>query len=268
MFGANIELPNRMLSYRSALATYNSIKPVRGRSDQNERPLANRRNDNLTIRLEPVTNDVVVRLYQTDIIRYNDDDIIVLDPYPSALTNRVVWNILGPHVQTHWSDRDYRLPNYMTQVGGRYYHTPSFAVIRPADQSGWELVDGAKPIEVPYLNRREAKQALHDTGFYRFQTWLNTLIRIGADPRSEWPRRSRRPYEWSPYTAAEYLRQGESGWAEIAKRMSRVVDVQSELNSLRRAVYKSELCYDTETIPYFTSYREMQAAFNRMRNAG
>ena len=94
MFGANIELPNRMLSYSSALATYNSIKPIRGRSDQNERPLANRRNGNLTIRLEPVTNDIVVRLYQTDIIRYNDD-VVVLDPYPSALTNRVVWSIFG-----------------------------------------------------------------------------------------------------------------------------------------------------------------------------
>lgn len=180
MFGVNIELPNRMLSYGSALATYNSIKPIRGRSDQNERPLGSRRNDNLTIRQEPITGDIVVRLYQTDIIRYNDDDVIVLDPYPSTLTNLVMWNILGPYVQTHWSARDYRLPHHMTQVGGRYYHTPSFAAIRPADQGGWELVDGAKPIEVPYLNRKEGRQALKEAGYPLFKLWLETRIRLGV----------------------------------------------------------------------------------------
>lgn len=266
MFGANIELPNRMLSYSSALATYNSIKPIRGRSDQNERPLANRRNDNLTIRLEPVTNDIIVRLYHTDIIRYNDDDVIVLDPYPSAMTNRVMWNILGPFVQTHWSDRDYRLPSHMTQVGGRYYHTPEFATIRPADQSGWTLVEGSKPIEVPYLNRKEAKQALRDANYYTFKIWLETRVRLGVAEFGHSFRRG--PFDWSPYTAAEYLRQGETGWAEISARMSNRVPLETELRSLREAVYKSDLCYDTKTVPYFESHGEMNAAFSQLRRYG
>lgn len=266
MFGNNVTLPsNRMLSFDSALSTYNSIKPIRGRSTDT-RPLAARRNDNLTICQES-TGDIVVRLYQTDIIRYNDGGVIVLVPYASALTNRVVWSILCPHVHPFWGDRHYPLPDNVTEVGGRYYHTPEFATVQP-DEQGWVLTGGDKPFEVPRINRREAKQALHEAGFYRFQTWLNTLIRLGADPRSGLGRWNSRPFSWSPHEVMKYLTAGEERWSEIAGRMSRWVDVRYELNSLRRAVYKSELCYDTETIPYFSSYSEMQAAFGRMRRIG
>jgi hypothetical protein len=264
MFGNNLILPNRMLSYRSALATYNSIKPVRGRSDQNERPLANRRNDNLTIRLEPTTNDIIVRLYHTDIIRYNDDDVIVLDPYPSAMTNRVVWNILGPYVQTHWSDR-YRGPGLITEVGGRYYHTPSFAVVQPRE-TGWVLVDGAKPVEVPYLNRKEAKQALRDANYYTFQIWLETRVRLGVAEFGHSFRRA--PFDWTPQTAAEYLRQGETGWAEIAARMSNRLSLSAELRAIREAVYEYESCYDTKTVEYFHSYSEYKNALNQIMRVG
>lgn len=264
MFANSTILPNRMLSYEAALSTYNSIKPIRGRSTDT-RPLAARRNDNLTICQES-TGDIVVRLYQTDIIRYNDGGVIVLNPYPSALTNRVVRSILWPHVNPFWGDRHYTLPDHVTEVGGRYYHTPEFATVQP-DEQGWVLTGGDKPFEVPRVNRREAKQALRDANFYTFQTWLETLIRLNNDPRVEGSWRSS-PFEWSPHKAVKCLTAGEEGWSEIAGRMSRTVDVRYELNSLRRAVYKSELCYDTETIPYFSSYSEMQTAFNRMRNAG
>jgi len=262
MFGNNLILPNRMLSYSSALATYNSIKPIRGRSDQNERPLAHRRNDNLTIRLEPTTNDIVVRLYSTDIIRYNDDDVIVLEPYTSALTNRVMRSILGPHVNTHWADRDRPAPDHITVVNGRYYNTPEFATIRPA-QGGWELVGGAKPFEVPRLDREEGKQALRDANYYTFKLWLETRIRLGViEFGYRW---SRSPYKWTPRLAWQYLTAGEEGWAEVVKRMSSSTPLERELESLRRAVYSYAGCYDTETVEYFDSWQQLDAALRQMR---
>jgi hypothetical protein len=267
MFGTNLTLPTHMLSYNSALAKYNSIKPIRGRQDQNTRPLVQRRNDNLTIRQDPQTSDIVVRLYQTDIIRYthqpggdNDLSPIILDPYASSLTNRVMWSILGPHVNTHWSDA-----GLTTEVGGRYYNTPSYAVIQPK-QSGWELVEGSKPIEVPYLNRKEARQALLDANYYTFKLWLETRIRLGlAGFADRW---TRSPYDWSPTTAVSYLRQGEAGWAEISARFSNRAPLEAELRSLREAVYKHDMCYDTLTYDYFESYTAYKNALNQIKRVG
>ena len=270
MFGTNTILPHRMLSYTSALNKYNSIKPIRRRADQNTRPLADRKNDNLTIRLEETNHDIVVRLYSTDIIRYSADgdgytNDIMLDPYTSSLANRIVTSILGPHVFTHWSDRCHPAPSLITEVGGRYYHTPEYALVRP-HQTGWALVAGAEPIRVPKLDRKVAKQALRDSNYYTFKLWLETRIRLGvAEFGHRW---GTRPFDWTPSTAMGYLRQGEAGWAEISARMGNGIPLERELESLRRAVYKYEMCHDEVEVPYFESYRELHNAISQIRRNG
>jgi len=50
--------------------------------------------------------------------------------------------------------------------------------------------------------------------------------------------------------------------------MSNRVPLETELRSLREAVYKYDLCYDTKTVPYFESWAEMNAAFNQLRRYG
>jgi hypothetical protein len=253
-----------MLSYNTALLKYNSIKPIRGRSDQNTRPLAHRGNDNLTIRMEPTTSDILVRLYSTDIVRYvhqqgGDPDLspIILDPYASVLTNSVMRSILGPHVNTYWSNS-----GLITEVGGRYYNTPSFVTVQPAE-TGWTLVDGSKPIEVPAFNRKEGKQALKDSNYYMFKLWLDTRIRLNLSPLG--PRWYTRSPFWTPSEAMAYLRQGETGWAEIAGRTRNREPLEAELRLLREAVYKHGMCYDTESYEYFGSHTKLQAAMRRVR---
>lgn len=270
MYGNNIELPNRILSYKSALDKYNAIKPIRGRSTD-VRPLARRSNDNLTIRQDPVTDDIIIRLYNTDIIRYEYrlggdgyNNPIHLEPYGSVLTNSVMWSILGPHVSTYWSKR-YTSPRFITEVFGRYYHTPSYAVIQP-NQSGWTLIEGSKPIEVPYLKRKEGRQALKDNNYYTFKLWLETRIKLGIAEFGH--RYGSSPFGWTPRTAVEYLRQGETGWAEISGRMSNSVPLEAELRSLREAVYRYEMCYDTKTVEYFKSYNEYKNAINQITRVG
>lgn len=271
MYGSNIELPNRILSYKSALDKYNATKPIRGRSTDT-RPLARRSNDNLTIRQDETTGDIVIRFYRTDIIRYINDpqgdgynNPIELNPYARVLTNRVMWSILGPHINTHWSDRHYTAPSLITEVGGRYYHTPQFATVQPKE-TGWELTAGAKPVEVPYLNRKEGRQALKDANYYTFKLWLETRIKLGIAEFGH--RYGSSSFDWIPRIAVEYLRQGETGWAEITRRMSNSVSLDAELRSLREAVYQNEMCYDTKTVEYFHSYNEYKSAMNQIKRIG
>lgn len=262
MFGNNLELPsNRMLSYETALTRYNSIKPIRGRSDQNTRPLANRRNDNLTIRQLQDSGDIVVRLYYTDVITYHTDGTITLIPYGSALTNRLIWSVLAPHANPYWSGSK---PN-VTEVFGRFYHTPEYARIQPKE-TGWELIGGNKPIEVPYLNRKLGRQALRDHNYDMFVVWLETQIRLGLDPRHQSWRSS--PFQHTGSMLVGYLRDGPSGWAEIAGRMSTRCSLTKDLESIRSAIYQYEMCYEDIVYDYFESYTAMTNAFKQIAKVG
>lgn len=257
MFGSNISLPGRIATFFAAQSKYNSIKPIRGRMDQNTRPLARRSNDDLTIRQEDTT--FVVRLYHTDIVTYSADGLVELKPYASVLTNRVMWSLMGPTVQTYWSDRRHGCPDHITEVGGYYYHTPEYAAIRQG-----QLVAGSKPFEVPRLDRKLIRQAQIDSGFTQFKLWLETQIRLGTDPRNGDSWRSK-AYEWSPNTLMNYLTTyGVDGWAEITRRMSPRCTLETEYSSMRRAIYQYAGCYDTEEVAHFTDYREMMNAVAMM----
>jgi hypothetical protein len=264
MFGAiNTQLPDTITTYEEAHAKWASIKPIRGRGDQNTRPLARRGNDNLTIRQDTRTNDIVVRLYSTDIVTYHQANHITLEPYASALTNRIISSLFGyTHLHTHWADRDRSAPDHITGVNGRYYNTPDYAYIRCGDPE-WTLVSGAKPFEVPRLDRKGGKQALRDANYYTFKLWLETRVRLGVIEFGYlWPRS---PYKWTPRQAWQYLTAGEEGWAEIVGRMSSSTPLERELESLRRAVYSYAGCYDTETVEYFDSWQQLDAALRQMR---
>jgi hypothetical protein len=264
MFATTTNLPNRMLSFDSALKQYNSIKPIRGRQDQNTRPLATRTNDNLTIRQDEANGDIVVRLYQTDIIRYLSDgdgynNQIELEPYCSVLTNRIVWSILGPHVNTHWSIKQASVPGNITQVNGLYYHTPELATVAPL-QEGWQLVAGSKPFTVPYVDRKKSRQTLKDYRYNEFKLWLTTQIRLGVFE-------GQTKYWHNPtfhqYDVAKNLAEGPTGWAVLGKTI-RPTRIDSDLDALRTALYKYEDCYREEVAPHFTSYRALQNALKQM----
>lgn len=267
MFGTNMEQPNRMLSYETAHRKWASIKPVRGRSDKNTRPLARRSNDNLTIHKDMTTGDIVVTLYRTEIIRYSADGDITLNPYPSVLTNRVMWSILCPHVTTYWTERSYgtHTANLITEVGGRYYNTPAFATIRPGPAK-WELVAGSVPFDVPRVDLAAAKKELKAHNYYTFKLWLQTQVRLGISVMddSRW-RINANNFVLTPSEATSLLLKGETGWAEIARRMSAKGNLETQLEVVRRAVYQSEYCYITEKKEYFTSHKELSNALTLMR---
>ena len=253
-------------SYIAALSKWESIKPIRGRKDQNTRPLYRRTDDTKTIR-KLNNGSIAFRLHSTDVVTFHVDGTVELWPYASVSTCAFVRSVFGyhNHIHAHWSDRDYKLPNHVTQVEGRYYHTPSFATLSKDDTtSRWSLLAGNEPFEVTTLDKTLTKEALKDTGYNQFKLWLNTQIRLGLDPRKGDSWRAF-PYEWSHREVSQYLTAGPEGWNELVRRMSKRCHVNRDLEVLRRAVYKYAGAGTTTEVPYFEDYNDMANTFASTR---
>ena len=253
-------------NYNAALSKWESIKPIRGRKDQNTRPLYRRGDDTKTIR-QLNNGSIAFRLHSTDVVTFNVDGTMDLEPYSSVSTCAFVRAVLGyhNHIHAHWSDRDHSLPNHVTQVEGRYYNTPSFASLYKDDTTHkWSLLAGSEPFDIVTLDKALTKEALKDTGYNEFKIWLTTQIRLGLDPRKgdSW---RRGPYDWSHRDVSSYLTNGPSYWGEMVRRMSVRCHVNRDLEVLRRAVYKYAGAVTTTEVPYFEDYKALTNAFASTR---
>lgn len=233
-FGAITHYPNRMLSYEAALAKYHAIKPIRGRADQNTRPLADRRNHTITIRMEG--GDVIVRHWATDIIIYKPDGTIIGEPYPSVTTRLLVSSILGTLIGPHWANSS---TNCITAVQGQFFLTPDYYELK-----GGLLVGGSKPINIPSIDRKLSKEVCAEYNLPAFSKWLKTLVRIGADPRGR-----------GRYITTTLLAD-QADWPEFAAQLDSRDSVDTSLDKVRKAIYRSNDVVKYTTVPYLDSYRE------------
>jgi hypothetical protein len=245
MFGSNLALPRGgILSYEQALAKYNSIDPIRGRNID-VRPVAQRRNDNFTIRLNQADESVIIRLYQTDIITYHKDGTIELEPYGSKLTDDAVRGVL----------RGVVTPMYTNPVGpvlytrGKYYRIPRVATL----DKDFNLVSGSAPFTHYQVDKAKGAAALKQSGYKQFAMWLNTQLRLGIDPREG-------SYWGNFYPSTEVIRTLDQPeyYHDIARGMPRT-NVDDLLTNLRRAVHKY---YDTiiETeLPFVENWRHLNS---------
>ena len=263
MYSASFNTLN-ITDYDKALSKWEGIKPIRGRRDQNTRPLYRRGDDTKTIRQLP-NGGIAFRLWSTDVVTFNTDGTLDLEPYASVSTCAFVRAVLGwgSGVHAHWADRASPLPDNVTQVDGKYYHTPQFATLGKVDGS-WSLLGGSEPFEVTTLDKKLTKAALEETGYNQFKVWLTTQIRLGLDPRKgdSW---RRGPYDWSHRDVSSYLTNGPNYWGEMVRRMSPRCEVSRDLETLRRAVYKYAGATTETAVPYFEDYKAMTNAFAAMR---
>lgn len=251
MFGSNIVLPRGgITSYEQALAKYDSIAPIRGRS-ADIRPLGQRRNDNLTIRVLPNTNSVAIRLYHTDIITYHTDGTIDLEVYSSKLTDETVGAIFRNAV---WA-------SYTNPVG------PVLWIRNNGDSKGY-LIDGArgatldkdlnviggtKPFTRYSVNRKKANAACAK-GFDQFKLWVQTQVRLGIDPRQ-----GERWGAASLSNIALACLDEPDRYADIARGMSTYVTVDSHLDAIRHQVLQYHDCIEETEVPHITDYKQLAA---------
>lgn len=268
MFSASFKHLN-IHSYEQAHTLWESITPIRGRSTD-VRPLFRRSNDNATVYKNDRDQSIRFRLYQTDVVTFNTDGTVDIEPYASRSTNNFAWAVLRGHtVRPHWTDRQHPCPDHVTEVDGKFYHTPDYVTVQwDKDNAGWSYVAGARTFDVPTLNKSLTREARKDSQYDQFSLWIKTQLRLGIDPRMGDTWRTK-PYDWSTREVSQYLAVGPEGWSEMTRRMSRRTDIDAELASLRLAVYKwAGYCLDEVEVPYFNSFSEMTSAFDKMRKYG
>lgn len=255
MFGSNIVLPRGgILSYEQALAKHDSIVPIRGRN-VDTRPLAQRKNDNLTIRVLPNTNSVAIRLYQTDIITYNTDGTIDLEPYSSRLTDGVVRSVFRGAI----------VPQYTSPVGPvlwvqhKGYRIPDYATL----DKDLNLIGGSKPFTHYQINKAKAAAALKQSGYKQFALWLNTQIRLGLDPMegNYWG-------GFHPTTNTVRSLDMPEYYGDIARGMSRGRPVAEQLATLRRAVHKYYDTVEETEVAFVEDWRQLSSIQSSRRHWG
>ena len=248
MFGSNIILPRGgITSYEQALAKYDSIAPIRGRSTDT-RPLGQRRNDNLTIR-KLDNGSVAIRLYHTDIITYHDDGTIDLEVYSSRLTDETVGAIFRNAV---WA-------SYTNPVG------PVLWTRNNGDSKGYlvdgcasldknlNIIAGTKPFTRYSVNRRKANAACAK-GFDQFKLWVQTQVRLGIDPRQG--------ERWGTVhlsNMALACLDEPDRYADIARGMSTYVTVDSHLDAIRHQVLQYHDCIEETEVAHVTDYKQLTA---------
>jgi hypothetical protein len=260
MFGSNLTLPRGgILSYEQALQRHDSIVPIRGRNVE-VRPIAQRRNDNFTIRVNQADNSVVIRLYHTDIVTYHKDGTIELDPYASRLTNDAVSGIFRNEVR----------PNYTSAVGPvlwakdadgnkRGYYTPDFATL----DKGLRLIAGSKPFTKYRIDRKASNQACQESGFNQFSLWLKTQVRLGLDPRQGGRWASQYIDRAAPRCLDEVDR-----YQDIVRGWSAFTSVDTQLAALRLQVQRYYDAVTTEEVSYVSSWRELTSIATSKRRLG
>lgn len=268
MFACRFPKKLRITNHAEAFALWEKSPKKKGYSDPDWRDPFGRPRDNTVVRKDRHDN-IHFRLYSTDVVTVAPDDTVTLEPVATPSTANFVYAVLGGHLVPHWADRQRPCPRMMTEVGGKFYHTPDYAAVKfDKNTQQWQLLAGDRSVDVPTLNMSLTREARKDSRYDDFALWIKTQLRLGVDPRMGDTWRTK-PYDWSTREVSQYLAVGPEGWAEMTRRMSRRTHVNADLDALRRAVYKwAGYCLDETEVPYFNSYGEMTAAFSRMRKYG
>lgn len=257
------------------LTDYQSAKDLWDRSQKNRegssnsayfasRSLFDRYRDNSQITWG-TKDQISFRLYSTDVVTFDPDGTVTLDPVTTQSTRNFVHAILERGVTPLWADRHTANPDRLTQVGDQVYHTPQYATLRwdiTGDSPQWTLVGGAEPMTKPTLDRSKSRTVLADSGYTQFAVWLKTAITLGADPRSKdrWSRRG-------PSTADVPRLKDPAHYGNAVENWSACSHVNDQLETLRRKVYQY---YDavTEVEVMSVHYSELPALLASMRRYG
>lgn len=169
----------RLFNYEQALRKESEIVPYSKGKYKGNKPLAERRRSGLTIR--KVGDDVIVRLYSTDIIKYRPDGEIIVNQggWSTSTTHEVIARILGTTIyQRHYD-------NWIACKDGTFILRKKGDNIfkRSSPYGSLEYQNPEYPA-VTKLKRREYNDTRKK--YKKFETYLFGTLRLrGHEPPSE-----------------------------------------------------------------------------------
>lgn len=233
-------------TYDAAVRIHTSRRPWRG-SDDTSRPLGSRRQRWLTIRRD-VNDDLVARMYQTDIIRWRPDGAIALVPYRSAGTNRVVAALLrgtgiyplytGPLGPCLWLGVAHDVANVIRMTPEAAFET----VVQHDPQTGRYIRHPDQPV-VPFtqytLNRAATRALYAEYNLTGFQTWLAAWDALTPEPSVTERGTMRSVYDWPDLLAdpAQWPVLGAACRAATRSQWRRT-SVQQAMPTLRKSLWR------------------------------
>ncbi len=246
----------RIEDYAAALKRWHSIKPWRGLAECDARPLdtENRSKKHMTIHFkEHQGNAIMCRLHDTDVVTYEPDGRVIIDPsYVSKSTNafaravlpagvmldnKVVWTGWGP--PHYWYDN----PN----LRGWNTEGKDFAIQRNLD-GGWMPCEEPKPFTKRVLNRARAAIALKRYNYADFRVWRMAYLAIDQGKHR-----------------GELLSRYDILLALASREMWSTLAYSHALKTVREKIYEVEKCYDFIDVPFLTSYTQLGDMWNGVR---
>ena len=246
----------RIEDYAAALKRWHSIKPWRGHAECDPRPLDqhNLRKRHVTIHFnEHRGNAIMCRLHDTDVVTYEPDGRVIINPSSvSQSTNAFANAVLPPGVilidkvvWTGWGTLYYWHDN--PDLRGWNTKGEDFAIQRNLDGQ-WMPCEEPEPFVKRFLNQKRAAIALKRCNYADFRVWRMAYLAIDQGKHRN---------EWLPRYDILLALASREMWSTLA--------YSHELKTVREKIYTIEKCYDFIEVPFLTSYTQLGDMWNGVR---
>jgi hypothetical protein len=196
-FGAKADDVPVLYDYAAAARHEAAVKPIRGRTPECK-PLGDRKKTHASIRREG--EDIIVRLYRTDIVRYQPDGTVIVNQGGhESLSTRAYLNSVLPlffgsyRGATAWYDGNGRDGNGRDGYAYHLLHARKDNIFKhnPNNVRSWEFTN-PEPCVVHQKNRAGAKWVR--AKYAPFLKYVRNIKKLlGADGKIE---RSETPVKW------------------------------------------------------------------------
>ena len=182
-YNRNWDIP-RLTTYNDAVKREAIVKPIRG--DKNgTKPLGARNKKYYNIRKDG--NDIVVKMHNTDIVRYHPDDTITIQNggWVSPSTHDMFHMLLGLKMYTFhhraWATAFMRKAtgsNALEIVRGDW-RMPNNVPVKIIPHEGHWLFDGMEPHETHSVNRKAANKVRKE--YTDFRKYLSAMTKLRTE---------------------------------------------------------------------------------------